>query len=119
MKTLGNFLWFICGGLLSGLSWALAGILWCVSIVGIPVGIQCFKISRLCFFPFEKAVIPAGGFGSMLLNLIWIATTGLALATESATMGLLCCATIVGIPFGKQHFKIAQLALSPFGTRLV
>lgn len=119
MKTIGNFLWFLCGGLVSGLSWLLAGVLWCVSVVGIPIGLQCFKIARLCFFPFKKTVIPGGGFGSLILNLIWISTTGLFLASESAAMGLFCYATIVGIPFGKQHFKIAQLALSPFGSQLV
>lgn len=119
MGCLGNILWFICGGFLSGLSWLLAGILWCISIVGIPVGMQCFKFAALAFFPFGKEVRYGGGFGSLLLNIIWMVVTGLPLAIESAVCGVILCITIVGIPFGLQHFKIAQLALMPFGSEIV
>ena len=56
MGCLGNVLWFLCGGLLSGLGWLAAGILWCITIVGIPVGLQCFKFASLSFFPFGKEV---------------------------------------------------------------
>lgn len=116
---LGNFLWFIFGGAFTGLSWVVTGILWCVTIVGIPVGKQCFKIASLCFFPFKKMVLFGGGSGTFLLNLIWISFTGWALAVEAATIGVACCITIIGIPFGKQYFKIARLALTPFGANII
>lgn len=116
MGCLGNILWFICGGLLSGLSWGLAGCLWCISIVGIPVGLQCFKFASLSFFPFGKEVNYGGGAGSLLLNIIWLLISGIPLALEHAVMGIIMCVTIIGIPFGLQHFKIAQLALMPFGA---
>lgn len=116
MGCLGNVLWFICGGLISGLSWGLAGCLWCVTIVGIPVGLQCFKFASLSFFPFGKDVNYGGGAGSLLLNIIWLLVSGIPLALEHAVMGIIMCVTIIGIPFGLQHFKIAQLALMPFGA---
>lgn len=116
MGCLGNILWFIFGGFLSGLGWILAGCLWCITIVGIPWGVQCFKFSSLCFFPFGKEVEYGGGVGSLLLNIIWLLLSGIPLALGSAVMGCLLCITIIGIPFGLQHFKIAKLALMPFGS---
>lgn len=119
MSILGNILWFIFGGAISGLSWCLAGVLWCVSIVGIPVGLQCFKIAGLTFFPFGKEVIYGGGAGSLLLNVFWIILSGLPLALEHLVFGAILCVTIVGIPFGLQQFKLAKLALMPFGAAVV
>lgn len=116
MGCIGNALWFIFGGVWMGLSWGLAGILWCITIVGIPVGVQCFKMAGLAFFPFGKEVDYGGGAGSLLLNIVWIIFSGLALAIEAAVIGVLFCITIVGIPFGKQCFKLAKLALMPFGA---
>ena len=78
MGCLGNLLWFLCGGFISGLSWCLAGLLWCVTIIGIPVGTQCFKFASLSFFPFGKEVVYGGGAGSLLLNVIWIIVSGRA-----------------------------------------
>lgn len=119
MGCLGNLLWFLLGGCLSGLSWFLAGVLWCLTIVGIPVGLQCFKFASLSFFPFGKEIRYGGGAGSLLLNILWILLTGIPLALESAVLGCLLCATIIGIPFGLQHFKIAKLALMPFGSEVI
>lgn len=119
MGCLGNILWFLFGGCLSGLSWCLAGLLWCITIIGIPVGKQCFKLASLSFFPFGKEVRYGGGAPSLLLNIIWIIVSGLPLALESAAMGCLLCISIVGIPFGLQHFKIAKLALMPFGSDIL
>lgn len=116
MGCLGNVLWFICGGFIGGLSWVLAGCLWCISIIGIPVGMQCFKFAGLSFFPFGKEVNYGGGAGSLLLNIIWLIISGLPMAAVSAVMGVLLCITIIGIPFGLQHFKLAKLALMPFGS---
>lgn len=116
MGCIGNVLWFIFGGCISGLSWVLAGCLWCISIVGIPVGIQCFKFAALSFFPFGKEVHYGGGAGSVILNIIWMIVSGIPLALESVVIGALLCVTIVGIPFGIQQFKLAKLALMPFGA---
>ena len=119
MSCLGNVLWFLFGGLVMGLSWTLAGVLWCVTIVGIPVGLQCFKFASLAFFPFGKEVQYGGGVGSLLLNILWLLISGILLALESAAIGCIFCITIIGIPFGKQCFKIAKLALMPFGAKIV
>lgn len=107
------------GDALTGMLWALTGFLWCITIIGIPVGKQCFKIAKLCFFPFEKAIVFDSRTSSLLLNLLWIALTGWSLALEETLVGIICCITIVGIPFGKQYFKIAHLALTPFGAEIV
>lgn len=118
MGCLGNFIWFLCGGCLGGISWIIAGCLWCISIVGIPVGLQCFKFAGLTFFPFGKDVVYGGGTGSFLVNVIWLAVSGLPLAAEHLVFGCGLCVTIVGIPFGLQHFKLAKLALMPFGAEV-
>ena len=118
MRCLGNLLWFLCCGLWQGLSWLLAGLLWCITIVGIPIGLQCFKFASLAFFPFGKEVRYGGGTVSFLLNLIWILVSGIPLAVTAATNGILLCCTIIGIPFGLQCFKMAKLALMPFGTEV-
>ena len=106
MSCLGNLLWFLCCGLWQGLSWLLAGLL------------QCFKFASLAFFPFGKEVRYGGGTVSLLLNLIWILVSGIPLAVTAATNGILLCCTIIGIPFGLQCFKMAKLALMPFGTEV-
>ena len=116
MGCLGNVIWFLCGGVILGLSWLLTGCLWCITTIGIPVGMQCFKFAALSFFPFGKEITYGGGAGSLLLNIIWLLVSGLPLAIESALLGCLLCITIIGIPFGLQHFKIAKLALMPFGS---
>lgn len=119
MGTIGNVIWFICGGLVGGLSWCLAGCVWCVTIIGIPIGMQCFKLASLSFLPFGKEVIYGGGAGSFFLNIIWLLISGLPLALEHLTMGVLLCVTLVGIPFGLQQFKLAKLALMPFGAEII
>lgn len=119
MGCLGNIIWFIFGGIFEGLSWVAAGLLWCITIVGIPVGIQCFKIASLSFFPFGKEVVYGGGTTSLLLNIIWIIVSGIPLALIAITNGILFCITIIGIPFGMQCFKIAKLSLMPFGASII
>lgn len=116
MGCLGNFLWFLFGGFWMGLGWMLAGCIWCITIVGIPIGMQCFKFASLAFFPFGKEVVYGGGAGSLLLNIIWLIVTGIPLALEHAVIGCILCATVVGIPFGMQCFKVAKLAFMPFGS---
>lgn len=118
MSVIGNVIWFLLGGAITGVLWGITGILWGITIVGIPVAKQCFKISKLCFCPFGKTVIDRGHCGSFFMNLIWILTTGWGLALEATSVGIICCITIIGIPFGKQYFKIARLAIAPFGATI-
>ena len=119
MTFLGNLLWFLFGGLIGGLGWTLAGCLWCITIVGIPVGLQCFKFAGLAFFPFGKEIVYGGSTFSVLVNIIWLLLSGLELAIGYVVLGCLWCITILGIPFGKQCFKLAKLALMPFGASVV
>ena len=111
MSTIGNILWFLFGGLIGGLAWVLAGCLWCITIIGIPVGLQCFKFASLAFSPFGKEVVYGGGGFSFLVNLIWIIFFGLEMAIGYCILGCLWCITILGIPIGKQCFKMAKLSL--------
>lgn len=119
MKFIGNLIWLIFGGLLSGISWLIAGLVWCITIIGIPVGLQCFKFATLSFAPFGKEVLYNGGAGSFILNVLWIIFSGTPLALEHLLLGVLLCMTIVGIPFGLQQFKLVRLAIMPFGAEVV
>lgn len=119
MRLLGNILWFIFGGFLSGMSWCISGMLWCISIVGIPYGTQCFKFASLAFCPFGKEVEYGTGTVSFLANIIWTIFFGIPMAIGNFVTGCIWCITIVGIPFGKQFFKIAKLSLAPFGSKVL
>ncbi|MCR5503453.1 MAG: YccF domain-containing protein [Lachnospiraceae bacterium] len=120
MRILLNILWIICGGLLSAIGWLLAGALYCVTVIGIPLGLQCFKLCSISLNPFGKEIHYEGaGAGSFILNVIWFIFGGLELALGNAILGLILCITIIGIPFGKQFFKIAGLSLRPFGAVVV
>ena len=119
MRLAGNLVWMICGGLLSALGWCIAGLLWSITIVGLPVGMQCFKLASISLDPFGKEVSYEGGPVSFLLNVIWFFVSGLELALANLLLGCILCITVVGIPFGMQFFKIAKLALCPFGAEVI
>ena len=120
LRFLGNLLWFLLGGFVVGLGWILAGIVYCITIIGIPIGVQCFKFAGLVMWPFGKQILyPSVRVGKTLANILWILLFGWHLALSSAVLGIAFCITIIGIPFGKQYFKIAQLALMPFGAEIV
>ena len=87
-------------------------------MLGIPVGLQCFKFAGLCLWLMGHDVTLGGGVMSTLVNILWLIFGGLELALGHAVLGLILCITIVGIPFGRQHFKIAKLALMPFGASI-
>lgn len=118
MRFIGNVLWFIFGGFWMGLGWLAAGCLWCITVIGIPIGVQCFKFAGLAFFPFGKDVSYGGGIASLLCNILWLLISGIPLALEAVILGCSFCITIIGIPFGLQCFKLAKLALMPFGARV-
>lgn len=119
MGFLGNIIWFIFGGFISGLIWIIAGVIWCITIIGIPYGLQCFKFASLAFAPFGKDVEYGGGTVSLFVNIIWIIFFGIPMVIENLIFGCLWCITIVGIPFGLQFFKIAKLSLAPFGAKVI
>lgn len=121
MSLLGNLVWLVFGGLLMSVAYFLLGIVYCITIIGIPVGLQLFKLASLSLCPFGRDVrdTPAAtGCWSLGLNVLWVLFGGLEMALTHAIIGLLFCVTIIGIPFGMQHFKLALLALVPFGKEI-
>ena len=115
MRLIGNLLWFVFTGLLSAIAWLFAGVVWCITVIGIPFGVQCFKMARVSLWPFGTRINT--NFGKHpIANVIWIIFCGWELTVGFVLMGILWCITIIGIPFGKQCFKLATLALSPFGA---
>jgi len=129
MTALGNLFWLVFGGLVMACGWWLAGILCYVSIVGIPWGRACFVIGQLCLLPFgrtvadRRVVTGRGDVGTGLLgavgNVLWFVFAGLWLAIGHVVAAALCFVSIVGIPFGIQHLKLAGIALAPIGKTIV
>jgi uncharacterized membrane protein YccF (DUF307 family) len=129
MRAIGNLLWFILGGVWMGLAWWIAGLLAYVSIVGIPWGKACFVIGQFTFFPFGKEAISRKGLkqkddiGTGTLgtigNVMWFIFAGVWLAIGHVSSALLNFITIIGIPFGIQHLKLAGIALAPIGKTIV
>lgn len=119
MKSIGNVIWLIFGGLIMAFFWFLAGAIMCITIVGIPFGMQAFKMGNLILWPFGKEVDYASlKTSSILLNVLWIVLFGWELAFASFILGLVFSITIIGLPFGLQWFKFASLALFPFGAKI-
>lgn len=121
MKTIGNILWLLLGGILISLYYAVMGLLYCLSIIGIPFGLQLFKMAGLALWPFGREVVSAPhdtGCLSILMNIIWILAGGIEIAFMHLVFGIALCLTIIGIPLGIQHFKMALLAFVPFGKEI-
>lgn len=129
MRTLGNIIWFIFGGAILGLAWWFIGLIAFISIIGIPWGKACFVIGQFSFFPFGKEAISrenvnrardigTGIFGTVG-NIIWFLVAGVWLAIGHVSVALLCFITLIGIPFGIQHIKLAMIALVPIGQTVV
>ena len=129
MRMIGNFLWFILGGIFMGISWWIMGLICFISIIGIPWGKACFVIGQFTFFPFGKEAISreelhlakdigTSGFG-VIGNIIWFLLFGLWLAIAHIMNAIACFITIIGIPFGIQHLKLAGIALFPIGQTIV
>ncbi len=118
MRTIGNIIWFIFGGFLMSLAWFLLGVLLCITIIGVPFGLQCFKFASLNLAPFGKE-IRVQFSEHPIANLIWAILAGWEMALGYLCSGLICCITIVGIPFGLQAFKMMQLAFLPFGADII
>ena len=123
MSLLGNILWIILGGgIILFFEYLISGLLLCITIIGIPFGIQCFKISFLALLPFGKKIRnteKASGCISTVMNIIWIFIGGIWIALTHVVFAILCAITIIGLPFAKQHMKLANLAIVPFGKTIV
>ena len=122
MNFLGNLIWLIFGGLLAAIGYLVGGLILCITIFGIPWGLQCFKIAGLVLFPFGKKVVSdsdQSGCLSSICNLIWIVAGGWYTALIHLCMGAILYISIIGIPWGRQHFKLLEISLMPFGKRVV
>jgi len=122
MSLLGNILWLIFGGLIAGVGYIVGGALLCVTIIGIPFGMQAIKIGVATFAPFGKRVVErpgANGCLAILFNLIWIVLFGWEIALAHLFHAIFLAITIIGIPFAKQHVKLIPLALMPFGRSMI
>ncbi|EOX4197161.1 YccF domain-containing protein [Vibrio cholerae] len=129
LRTLGNIIWFLCGGIVMGLAWWLVGVLAFISIIGIPWGRTCFVIGNFSFWPFgyeaisrdeltDQTDIGTSGFG-VLGNIIWFILAGFWLAVGHILSAVACFITIIGIPFALQHLKLAVISLAPIGKTVV
>jgi uncharacterized membrane protein YccF (DUF307 family) len=118
MSLLGNLVFFIFGGFVIFLGYVLGGILLCLTIIGIPFGLMCFRLAGGVLAPFGREVVntePPGGTVALIMNIIWIILPGLELAIMHLFLALFFALTIVGIPIAAQHIKLVPMALLPFG----
>ena len=121
MSLLGNILWLVFGGLIAGLGYIIGGLIMCLTIIGIPFGIQSMKLGVATFAPFGKRIVEnpdANGPLEIVLNVIWLVLFGWEIALNHLTFALVMAITIIGLPFAKQHIKLIPLALMPFGRDL-
>ncbi len=122
MTLIGNVIWLICGGLVSGLAHTVAGVLLCLTVIGIPFGYQEIKIGLATFAPFGKVLVEfhdADSAMKITLNVIWLLVIGWIIALHHVMWAALLAITVIGIPFALQHLKLVPLALLPFGRDLV
>ncbi len=122
MNVLLNIVWLIFGGIVTAVEYFISSILMMITIVGIPFGLQTLKMATMALWPFGKKVVTtdsSGGCLTVLMNIIWILVGGIWICLSHLAFGLFLCITIIGIPFGVQHFKLAGLALTPFGKTIV
>ena len=117
-----NILWVVLSGFWLFVSYLIAGVIQCITIIGIPFGIQCFKLAGFALWPFGRSIVRRPGASpslSVVGNVLWLVLAGFWLAIGHAVLGLLLCVTIIGIPLGFGNFKMIPLALTPFGKDIV
>jgi len=122
MRILGNILWLILGGIITAVEYFISSIILMITIIGIPFGIQTLKLGLLALWPFGKTTVQSdrsSGCLYILVNIIWIFVGGIWIALSHLFFGIILYITIIGIPFGNQHFKLASLALAPFGRDII
>lgn len=122
MKTLGNIIWVLFGGIFIAIEYLMGSVALMITIIGIPFGLQSLKLAELALWPFGRKVKQresASGCLSLLMNVIWFFVGGIPIILTHLLFGILFYITIIGIPFGNQHFKLMKLALTPFGKEIV
>jgi len=122
MKIIGNIIWLVFGGIIISIGYVISSLLLMITIIGIPFGLQTLKLATLALWPFGRKVVDkgvSGGCLNLLMNILWLIFGGFCICLSHLLLGLLFCITIIGIPFGKQHFKLAGLALTPFGKTII
>lgn len=122
MRTIGNILWLVLAGFWLAIGYAVSGVVLCITIIGIPFGVQAFKLAGFVLWPFGKTVVrdpQAGGVLELVFNVLWLVLFGWGLFLAALVSGVLLCITIIGIPFGIQAFKLSVLGLWPFGRQAV
>lgn len=122
MKIIGNLLWLLLGGIIIAIEYLFGSIVLFVTIIGIPFGLQTLKMGSLAAWPFGRTSRPgerANGCVSIFMNVLWLLAGGVWIALTHALLGVLLTFTIIGIPFAKQHFKLTELAINPFGRRIM
>jgi uncharacterized membrane protein YccF (DUF307 family) len=122
MNIIGNIIWLLFGGIVIAIQYFIGSIILMITIVGIPFGVQTLKMASMALWPFGRYTVVhsrASGCLYILMNLIWLLFGGIWIALSHAIFGLLLCITIIGIPFGLQHFKLTSIALSPFGRDIM
>ena len=122
MKILGNLIWLIFGGIIIAIEYIIGSIILIITIIGIPFGIQTLKMGALALWPFGRDTRVherASGCLYILMNVLWLLCGGIWIALTHALFGLALCITIIGIPFGMQHFKLTAIALNPFGRDII
>lgn len=121
MSLLGNIIWLIFGGLITGLGYILGGLGLCLTIIGIPFGLQSIKLGVAVFAPFGKDIVETSDANSVLgliFNVLWLVLFGWPIALAHLTSAAVLAVTIIGIPFAYQHIKLIPLSLLPFGRDL-
>ena len=121
MSLLGNIIWLIFGGLIAGLGYIVGGLLLCLTIIGIPFGLQSIKLGVATLTPFGKEIVETENANSaprVIFNVLWLLVFGWGIALAHLTSAVILAITIIGIPFAKQHIKLIPIALFPFGRTL-
>jgi uncharacterized membrane protein YccF (DUF307 family) len=122
MNLLGNIIWLLFGGFLAAIGYFVGGLMLCISIIGLPWGLQCFKLGFVVLWPFGKQIVPnegASGCLSLFCNIVWLLCGGLYTALIHLVFAAILFITIIGIPFARQHLKLMELSLMPFSRRVV
>lgn len=122
MKLIGNIIWVLLGGLLISIEYMIGSIILMLTIIGIPFGMQTLKLATFAIWPFGRTTMVhqrASGCLYIIMNLLWLITVGIPIVVSHCVIGFVFCITIIGIPFGLQHFKLANMALTPFGRDII
>lgn len=121
MNLVFNIIWIVFGGIMVAVEYAVSSVAMMITIIGIPFGLQTFKLARVALWPFGTEIADDGwpsGCLAGVMNVVWWFVGGIPIAMTHLLWGIIFCVTVVGIPFGMQHFKLMKLALFPFGTKV-